>query len=54
MRNRRSVGDHAITYMCRAKKSREAYDLMNAAAKQIEAEQTKRLPERLKNKTFPI
>jgi len=45
---------HATAYMCRAAKSREAYDSLNAAAEQIEAEQTKAVPERLKNKHFPI
>ena len=45
---------HATAYMCRAKKSREAYELLNAATKQIEAEQTKSVPERLKNKHFPF
>jgi hypothetical protein len=39
--------------MCRAKKSREAYDMLTAATEQIEAEQTKRVPESLKNKHFP-
>ena len=45
---------HATAYMCRAAKSREAYDWLNAAAEQIEAEQTKAVPEQLKNKHFPI
>jgi len=45
---------HATAYMCRAKKSREAYDALNAAAEKIEAEQTKRVPENLKNKHFPV
>src|SRR6266853_4744641 len=45
---------HATAYMCRAAKSREAYDSLNAATEQIEAEQTKRVPERLKNKQFPV
>ena len=45
---------HATVYMCRAAKSREAYDSLNAAAEQIEAEQTKAVPEHLKNKHFPI
>ena len=45
---------HATAYMCRAKKSREAYDALNAATEQIELEQTKRVPERLKNKHFPV
>src|SRR4029079_1416352 len=45
---------HATAYMCRAAKSREAYESLNAATEQIEAEQTKAVPERLKNKHFPI
>jgi putative ATPase len=45
---------HATVYMCRAPKSREAYDSLNAATEQIEAEQTKAVPERLKNKHFPV
>jgi putative ATPase len=45
---------HATAYMCRAKKSREAYDALNAATEKIEMEQTKRVPERLKNKHFPV
>jgi putative ATPase len=45
---------HAVAYMCRAKKSREAYDALNEATEQIEAEQTKRVPESLKNKHFPV
>src|SRR5438309_2483138 len=45
---------HAVAYMCRAKKNREAYDALNAATEQIEAEQTKRVPENLKNKHFPV
>jgi len=45
---------HATAYMCRAPKSREACDSLNAATEQIEAEQTKAVPERLKNKRFPI
>ena len=45
---------HATAYMCRAPKSREAYDSLNAATEQIEAEQTKAVPENLKNKHFPI
>ncbi len=45
---------HATAYMCRAKKSREAYDALNAAAEEIESEQTKRVPEKLKNKHFPV
>jgi len=45
---------HATAYMCRAAKSREAYESLNAAVEQIEAEQTKAVPEHLKNKHFPI
>jgi putative ATPase len=45
---------HATSYMCRAAKSREAYDGLNAATEKVEMEQTKRVPERLKNKNFPV
>jgi putative ATPase len=45
---------HATAYMCRAKKSREAYDALNAATEKIEMEQTTRVPEQLKNKHFPV
>ena len=45
---------HATAYMCHAPKNREAYDSLNAATEQIEAEQTKSVPERLKNKHFPV
>src|SRR5438132_1745816 len=45
---------HATAYICRAKKSREAYDALNEATEKIEAEQTKRVPENLKNKHFPV
>ena len=45
---------HATAYMCRAKKSREAYDALNEATEKIEMEQTKRVPEYLKNKHFPV
>ena len=45
---------HATAYMCRADKSREAYDSLNAATEQIETEQTKTVPEDLKNKHFPV
>src|SRR5437588_2450202 len=45
---------HATAYMCRADKSREAYDALNEATEKIEAEQTKRVPENLKNKHFPV
>jgi putative ATPase len=45
---------HATAYMCRAKKSREAYEALNEATEEIEAEHTKRVPENLKNKHFPV
>jgi putative ATPase len=45
---------HAVCYMCRAPKNREAYDLLGAATEEIESEQTERVPERLKNKHFPV
>ncbi|MEY2585679.1 MAG: putative ATPase, partial [Verrucomicrobiota bacterium] len=45
---------HATAYMCRAKKSREAYDALGAATEEIESEQTERVPENLKNKHFPV
>jgi putative ATPase len=45
---------HATAYMCRAAKSREAYESLNASTEQIEAEQTKAVPEHLKNKHFPV
>jgi putative ATPase len=45
---------HATAYMCRAPKSREAYDVLNAASEKIETEQTKRVPEHLKNIHFPV
>jgi putative ATPase len=45
---------HATVYMCRASKSREAYESLVAAAEEIESEQTERVPERLKNKHFPV
>ena len=45
---------HATAYMCRAAKSREAYQSLNAATERIEAEQTKAVPEHLKNKHFPV
>jgi putative ATPase len=45
---------HATAYMCRAAKSREAYDALNTATEKIEAEQTKAVAEHLKNKHFPI
>ncbi len=45
---------HATAYMCRATKSREALDALVEAKEQIEAEHTKRVPENLKNKHFPV
>ena len=45
---------HATAYMCRAKKSREAYEALGAATEEIENEQTERVPEKLKNKHFPV
>ena len=45
---------HATAYMCRAKKSREAYEALGAATEEIENEQTERVPENLKNKHFPV
>jgi putative ATPase len=45
---------HATAYMCRAPKSREAYDALNAATEKIETERTKRVPEHLKNIHFPV
>lgn len=45
---------HAVCYMCRAKKSRIAYEALGDAAEEIENEQTERVPERLKNKHFPV
>ena len=45
---------HATAYMCRAPKSREAYDALNAATEKIEEEHTKAVPENLKNRHFPI
>jgi putative ATPase len=45
---------HATAYMCRAKKSREAYEALGAATEEIETERTERVPEKLKNKHFPV
>ncbi|HEX3818416.1 MAG TPA: replication-associated recombination protein A [Chthoniobacterales bacterium] len=45
---------HAVCYMSRAPKNREAYDSLGAATEEIEAEKTQRVPERLKNKHFPV
>jgi putative ATPase len=45
---------HATAYMCRAKKSREAYESLGAATEEIESEQTTQVSEHLKNKHFPV
>ncbi|MFN2474957.1 MAG: replication-associated recombination protein A [Chthoniobacterales bacterium] len=45
---------HAVCYMARAKKNRHAYDALGAATEEIESEQTERMPEKLKNKHFPV
>lgn len=45
---------HATAYMCRAPKSRDAYDALNAATEKIETEQTTRVPEHLKNLHLPV
>jgi putative ATPase len=45
---------HATAYMCRARKSREAYEALGSATEEIESEQTERVPEHLKNKHFPV
>src|SRR5205809_1675031 len=45
---------HATAYMCRAKKSRVAYEALGAATEEIENERTERVPENLKNKHFPV
>ena len=45
---------HAVCYMCRAKKSRIAYEALGAATEEMESEQTTRVPEKLKNKHFPV
>ncbi len=45
---------HATVYMCRAPKNRDAYEALGAATEEIEAEKTKRVPEKLKNKHFPV
>jgi putative ATPase len=45
---------HATAYMCRAAKSREAYNELNAASETVEMEQTRQVPEDLKNKHFPV
>lgn len=45
---------HATAYMCRAKKSREAYESLAAASEEIESEHTAQVPVHLKNKHFPV
>jgi len=45
---------HTTAYLCRAKKSREAYEMLATATEAIESEQTQRVPDELKNKHFPI
>jgi putative ATPase len=45
---------HATVYLCRAPKNREAYESLGAASEEIEAEKTRRVPENLKNKHFPV
>ena len=40
--------------MCRAKKSREAYEALATTTEEIESERTERVPEHLKNKHFPV
>jgi putative ATPase len=45
---------HATAYMCRAPKNREAYEALGSATEEIESEQTKRVPAKLKNKHFPV
>jgi putative ATPase len=45
---------HATVYMCRAKKNREAYESLGEAMEEIESEKTRCVPEKLKNKHFPV
>ena len=45
---------HAVCYMCRAPKSRAAYDSLGAGSEEVETERTRRVPEKLKNKHFPV
>jgi putative ATPase len=45
---------HAVSYMCRAPKSREAYESLGRASEEIETEHTQRVPEHLKNRHFPV
>ncbi len=45
---------HAVCYLAHAKKNRHAYEAIGAAAEEIEKEHTQRVPEKLKNKHFPV
>src|SRR5260370_13673610 len=45
---------HAVAYMCRAKKSREAYEALNEPTVKIDAEQTQRVAEHIKHTHFPL
>jgi putative ATPase len=45
---------HATVYMARAKKNRDAYEMLATTSEEIESEQTQRVPEELKNKHFPV
>lgn len=45
---------HATVYMARAKKNRDAYEMLATTSEEIESEQTQRVPEKLKNKHFPV
>jgi putative ATPase len=45
---------HATAYMCRTAKNRDAYEELNAATEKVEMEQTRQVPEHLKNKHFPV
>src|SRR3981081_578357 len=45
---------HATAYMCRAKKSREAYEALGEATEQIESEHTDGALKDVKNKHFPV
>ena len=45
---------HATAYMCRAAKNRDAYEALGAAAEEIASERTERVPDKLKNKRFPV
>jgi hypothetical protein len=49
---------HATAYMCRAKKSREAYEALGAATEEIESERTEQVHEERKSRrssaSFPI